>query len=304
MTVGRIGKAVCRLISAPKAVPIMRREMSRDPAFALDDNPNCADCVRYRGKIKASRLAAEDFKLTAPLWAVDGDTERVLAAIQGEGISLVELHANRLDLSNSALDGLAKKLEEYGCTVPIVRAQMRSPESMGEVCAAAARLGARYVHVPAVQRSAQRSRWVEELGGLAAQADSKGLAVLLSNRRGSLVESAEELSAAVRDVGHPSVFAGYDPAEIALAGGSAFYTTGLYKGPLRRCTRHVDLRDVVIEGARPAVPGRGNAQIKEIISNLRCRSYDGTFCLWPMPEEGIDGFRTAARGFWEIMDSI
>jgi sugar phosphate isomerase/epimerase len=202
------------------------------------------------------------------------------------------------------MDELAGGLEEYGCTVPILRAQMRSPESMGEVCATAARLGARYLHVPAVQQSAQRSRWVEELGELAAQAENEGLAVLLSNRRGSLAESADELSAAVRDVGHPNVFAGYDPAEITLAGGSAFYTTGLYKGPLRRCTHHVDLRDVVIQGNEPAMPGMGNAQIKEIISNLRCRSYDGHFCLWPMPGEGIEGLRTAARGFWAIMDNI
>jgi len=304
MTVGRIGRAVCRLLFAPKAAAIMRREMARDPFFALDDNPHCADCVRFRGKIKAARLAKEDFHLTAPLWAVAEDQEQALALIQGEGISWVELDVERLGLSSAALDDLRGWLVARGFGVAVLRAEMRSPAIMAELCTAAAQLEARYLCISAPARSAMTHlQLVDALQALAQAAGRQGITVLLGNRPGSLAETVEELATLIAEVGSPHLRASYDPAGIARAGGSPFYG-GLYKGPLRRFVHHVELRDVVAADGRAVPPGSGNAEVKEIISNLRCRSFDGFLCLWPLPKRGPEGFRAAARGFWEIMDSI
>ena len=97
MAVATVGPAVCRLIDAPRAAAVMRREMSRDPGFALDENPHCADCVGYREKIATSSgdrpralrqtaatggeslkalLENEDFSLSVPLWAVNANADK------------------------------------------------------------------------------------------------------------------------------------------------------------------------------------------------------------------------------------
>jgi sugar phosphate isomerase/epimerase len=304
MAVGRIGRAVCRLIFAPKAAEIMRQEMARDPTFALDANPHCADCVRFRGKVKAARLAKEDFRLTAPLWAVGKDMDQALALLQGEGISWVELGIGQVGASPTALDRLRDQLEAERFRIATLRAEMGSLEAMVELCGAAARLGARHLHLSAPARSAMTwAQKVETLQNISQQANEGGIALLLANRPGSLIETAEELAAAIAEVQSPQLRASYDPAGIVHMGGSPFYG-GLYRGPLRRFVHHVELRDAVAADGRPAPLGLGNAEIVETISNLRCRSFTGFFCLWPLPERGAEGFRAAARGFWEIMDRI
>lgn len=304
MTVGRIGRAVCRLLSAPKAAAIMRREMTRDPFFALDDNPHCADCVRFRGKVKAARLAREDFRLTAPLWAVAEDQEQALTLIQGEGISWVELDAGRPGSSPVALDDLRSRLAARGFGIAVLRAEMRQPDVMAELCVAAARLGAAYLHVGTPVRTAMsQPQLVEALRALAQAAGQQGITLLLGNRLDSFAETVNELATLTMEVGSPHLGVSYDPAGIARAGGSPFYS-GLYKGVPRRFVEHVELRDVVAAGGQAALLGLGNAEVTEIISNLRCRSFNGFFCLWPLPGQGPEGFRAAARSFWEIMDNI
>lgn len=304
MTIGRIGRAVCRLLFAPQAAEIMRREMARDPFFALDDNPHCADCLRFRGKIKSARLAKEDFGLTAPLWAVAEDLERALALIQGEGISWVELDAGRLGPSLVALDELRDRLAARGVRTALVRAEMQSPKVMIELCAAAGRLGASYLHLsPPGPGVMTRTQWAGALRSLADAAGERGITLLVGNRPGSHVGTAEELAALIAEVDSPHLKASYDPAGIARLGGSPFYG-GLYKGPLRRLVRHVELRDVVGADGEPALLGQGNAEVMEIVSNLRCRSFDGFLCLWPLPGRGEEGFRAAARSFWRMMDSM
>ncbi len=63
MSIDHIGNAVCRLIPAAGAVDLMKRYLSDDPAFVLDDNPYCEDCLRFRGLINAERLNKERFRL-------------------------------------------------------------------------------------------------------------------------------------------------------------------------------------------------------------------------------------------------
>ncbi|MCC7355342.1 MAG: AAC(3) family N-acetyltransferase [Anaerolineae bacterium] len=304
MTIGRIGQAVCRLLSAPRAAAIMRREMVRDPFFALDDNPHCADCVRFRGKVKAARLAQEEFCLTAPLGAVSHDLDEAMAVIQGEGISWVEVEGESLGPSPASWDDLRSRLAARGLGIAVLHIGTQSPEAMAAWCSIAARLHIPYLHIAATSHSSiSRAHLVDRLRALAQMAGEHKLTLLLGNEPGSLAGSADELAALISEVGSSYVRAGYDPSAIALAGGSPFYG-GLYKGSLRGYVQHLDLRDAVAATGRPAPPGLGNAEIVETISNLRCRSFAGLLCLWPLPMAQPEGFRTAARHFWQIIESI
>ncbi len=316
MSVGRIERAVCRLIAAPEAAAIMHREMARDPAFALDDNPHCADCVRFRSTTgprpetsrkppvqlsnRLHRLADEDFRLTAPLWALAQNPEQALDLIQEEGIACVELHTEHL----SNLDNLHTQLRDRGMDVSVLRTDFGPSDAMTEQVASAVRLKAACLHVGAPNRTGMdRPRLLDALSALAQTTGERGITALLGNRPDSLAETPEELATLIKEVGSPHLRASYNPAHIARSGGGPFYD-GLYKGPLRRTVYHVDLQDVVADDGSAATPGMGNAEIIEIISNLRCRSFDGCLCLWPLPTQGDGGFREAVRGFWEIMERI
>ncbi len=314
MAVGTVGPAVCRLIDAPRAAAVMRREMTRDPGFALDENPHCADCVGYRekiarvsagrpkvrrdavangGKSLESLLEEEKFRLSAPLWAVDANPERALDQVAGAGIRSVELHAEHL---NGAAD-LCERLTARGVALVALRAPFASAEAVPEACEVAAGFGARHLHV-LLPEDLDRTDMKGALERLSRVADDNGMDVLVGNPAGV---NPSDIARGLREIGAAGVHMAYDPAAVALSGGSPFYS-GLYKGPIRRLVRHVDFRDAVAASGDPAVAGRGNAELVEILSNLRCRSFDGIFCLWPMP--GPSGFPDALNGFREIMERI
>lgn len=119
----------------------------------------------------------------------------------------------------------------------------------------------------------------------------------------SHVETAPELAALIAEIGSARLLAAFDPAASAQAGKHPFYD-GLYAGPLRRCLGRVDLRAVTAADGRTTPLGYGNAEIVEIISGLRSRTFDGVFCLWPLGAGDQEVFRHAAGSFWRIMDAI
>jgi sugar phosphate isomerase/epimerase len=149
----------------------------------------------------------------------------------------------------------------------------------------------------------ERGSFVDLVETIGRMAGERQVTVLLGNRPGTWAETGQQLAALVAEVGSPFVRASYDPAGIAQAGGSPFYE-GLYRGELRRYVQHVDLRDLVASEGRTVSLGSGNGEIMEIISNLRCRTYGGYLCLWPLPGDGSAGFRTAAESFWRILENL
>ncbi|MDE3259654.1 MAG: AAC(3) family N-acetyltransferase [Gemmatimonadota bacterium] len=314
MAVDTIGPAVCRLIDAPRGAAIMRREMSRDPGFALDENPNCADCVGYREKIARSiavqtaarrdesaasveslksLLEDEDFSVSVPLWKMHGNPGRTLDSVARAGVSSVEMHTNHL--VHMAI--LGEGLEDRGLNVLVSRTPFASSGVLAEACEIASGFGAEYLHVrlPEDLDRADLNRALERLSRVA---DVNGMDVLVGNPAGM---NPSDIAGGLREIGSARLNMAYDPAAVAVQVGSPFYM-GLYKGPIRRSVRHVDFRDVVSPTGEPAVPGGGNAELVEIMSNLRCRSFDGVFCLWPLP--GESGFQDAVNGLRDILMRI
>jgi aminoglycoside 3-N-acetyltransferase len=306
MAVGRIGQAVCRLIAAHQAAQIMRHELECDPFFVLDDNPHCADCTRFRGKIKTARLAREDFQLTTLLYHLGEDLEQTLDLVQSEGIAAVEIEAAGPGGWKISPDGLCRRLEQRGMRAIGLRAR----GAVGDIAGwfrVAAELGAEWVRVSLPMPSPADTAWQDDVRKMLA-AGSKGLQLLLAFyycRAGAnpTPTRASELAQGLAALGSPRLGVSYNPADIARNHGSPFYGE-LYAGPLRRFVRHVELQDAVA-GSDQLVPlGQGNAEIAEIISGLRCRSYSGCLCLWPPPEQSAEAFRQAAAAFWHIMDHI
>ena len=304
MRVGKIGPAVCRLISAPEAAAFMRREMQRDPCFAIGDNPRCVQSRQVRGHVKAHRLSQEDFQLVAPLWLPADQLDHNLSLIADEGISKLLVEPSQLPNGDEAIDAVRKKLDKRGFEIAVLGLRAGDLLEPVKVLRDATRWGAEHLLVEPPDRTAgPDDDWLDRLGELQQRASSAAITFLVINRRNSVIESPEQLFSAASAFASPQVQAGYRPADVAMSGISPF-AEGLYQGKLRRQVAYLELTDVMASDGAAVPPGHGSAQLTQTISNFRCRSYDGFFCLRPLPGRKDDDWRAAAEGFWNIMDNI
>lgn len=274
---GRIGKAVCRLMDARMMLEAALEALRRDPAAVLCDNPACSDCAMQRGKIKAARLAEEDFTLAADFGDMihDEDVDEVIEAIKGEGISAVEITAGRYGEYGEAL-------EAQGISVVAVQA----PPDDTEAAELAAKLG-----VPVIVPVSQLDHFDEAM----RLAKSTAALVLIMNN-GAPSGFYEDIYD--RFEGAPAL--AFNPGAFARAGEKPFLEV-FYRGVLRKKTAHLYVEDAVI--GYDALPGEGKGEVKEIISILRCRSFDGVMTLGTH-EGGIDGFKRSAAAFWRLLDGM
>ena len=306
---GQIGNAVCRLIDASRAAEIMTRELSTDPCFALDENPHCADCVRFRERVAASGMRpsagsystaktaledilAENFTLTVALVSAT-DFAPQLETIASAGLHCVELPLQLLRMQEIRTSGLSIALarttwEELRATPDWVNCMLEAQCS--------------YLRVTPPERGADRETFIVEMGTIVRECAAPGITVLLANAAHSIAPTADALAYLIETVNSGVLGASYDPAALAHQGGSPFYGE-LYKGPLRKHVQHVDFLDVLGGSGEQVAPGYGNSELVEILSNLRCRSYRGLICLWPLPTPQ-GGLEVALERFQTIMGSI
>ncbi len=276
MRIGRIGGAVCRLIDSGAMLEAALEALNRDPAAVLCDNPACADCAMQRGKIKAARLANESFKLAAVAGDISDDPDVVLRTLQSEGISAVELTPEEFD-----------DYEEYVTKGRIEVVAIRSDRDDPDIDELADSL-----MVPIIMPVANH----EELE-CALRVARRGIAPVLVENTGAPSAFYEELPHE-----HPNdPRLAFNPAGFAAAGEKPFLEV-FYRGRLRKLTDHFYIADGDWPG-NPTLPGRGNGEVKELISMLRCRSYSGVMTLRP-PEHGPDAFRRAAAAFWDLLDNM
>jgi len=275
MRTGRIGNAVCRLMDAGPMLDAAIEAMQQDPAAVLCRNPACRDCVMQRGRIKAARLAEEDFRLAAMAGDISNDPAIVLEAIRGEGISALELTA-------SEYRSYGTLLQDEGVEIAVIRGTIGDEQS--------ANLAAK-LNVPIVV-----SVGTAEEFSAAALVSGRGIKVLIENN-GAPSSFYLEMYA-----GNPSAPGlAFNTGRFAVAGEKPFLEV-FYNGKLRKKTVHFYVDDAAFDGT-PALPGQGNGEVKELISILRCRSFGGTMTL-RSHEKGTAAFRRTAEAFWCLLDNM
>lgn len=273
MRIGRIGGAVCRLLDTGAMLDLALAALRRDPAAMLCDNPACADCVMQRGKIKAARLGAEDFTLAAVATEVGEDLATIAGTLQAEGIV-------GLELTLAEYERYANDSEALRVSVVAVRGKVEDTEG----AALSRRLG-----VPMIVPVGDEASWEGAMG-----LGRTGTTVYMENSGApsSFFENMYE-----RYPEAPGL--AFNPGAFAAEGEKPFLEV-FYRGRLRRHIVHVYLEDRLWE-AEPAWPGRGNGEVKEILSMLRCRSFRGVITLRsPAPLH----FRECAAAFWHLLDTM
>jgi aminoglycoside 3-N-acetyltransferase len=275
MRIGRIGGAVCRLIEAGPMLQVSLEAFQKDPAAVLCENPECKDCVMQRGLIKKARLKNEDFILAARASDISEHWDEILAAIRGEGIDALELSATEYLR-------FGKQIEEE--KIKVVSICASATDAIG--VAAARRLG-----VPLTMLVSSKEGF-----NVACETQASGVKTLMINA-GMPSSFYAGLYGDNLDV--PGF--GFSPSQFAVAGEKAFLQV-FYKGTLRKHTEFFYVDDGTFSG-HPTLPGKGNGEVKEIISMLRCRSFAGPMVL-RSHTAGVTGFRKTAAAFWDLLDNM
>jgi len=287
----RIGNAVVRLIRSQDLIDIALGVGRRDPAFVLCDNPNCADCVRQRAAIRRDRFARESFSLTTASALAGRYVPEIIDNVQAIGITDIELDALGGKpiqmLSREKIVSAVDTLTSAGCQVVSFRLSA-VPTSSEQILSIAEESKVPRVVLP-LSRSA---------GDFTAAAARVGIHASFYNI-GISTGVAVQLLVDLRQHGTPVAFT-FNAANFARAGEKPFLQS--FRSKLRRFVDQLDVEDALFDGL-PAPLAGGNAEIKELVSILRCSSFDGPMVLGAGNRPVGDLF-AATRRFEELLLSM
>ncbi len=312
MRVGKVGRAVCRLMEAKGIFDLTVQALRQDPAAVLCDNPLCADCVKQRGKIKRHRLATEeDFTLAALLDEVAegalgraGDRSEALApallAVAGEGIQHVELGPELTHLAADQTERMAELFAQADLLVSMTTSVVGRGARFEAALSAAEALHCSLVKVKLPSTGMRPT--VEALRSAADMAAERNITIVIENSPATAADTRDRCEDLISRLDDAPVELAFNPAHFAHAGEHPFRQTW-YRWSLKERTRQLYITDGALTGGY-TLPGRGNGEVKELMSILRCRGFDGFFTLRMGDRRGVAAFREHAARFWRLLDTI
>lgn len=267
MKTGKIGNAVARLIKSQDLLDIMTGLGKSNPAFALCDNPNCDDCVKQRAKINTHTISNESFKLVTSAALAGRYVPEIIENMEAAGIRNLELdYLQGLPLNSIGADKISAVLEDFkkaGISVTALKLQCL-PEKFQDFIDLAAKHSIKRIIVPLAEYVAD-----------AAKAAAKNKITLSAFNSNISSGKASETLIALKNNGTGIQFS-FSPANFAAVGEKPFL--GSIKKKLRRFMDQLYIEDATFAG-NPTALANGNAEIKELVSILRCSSFDGYMVL-------------------------
>ena len=267
MKVQRIGNAQVRLIDSAQMFEVLLAAGAECPDLVLCDNPECADCVTQRAAIYAAEMARESFKLTVSSRLAGRYVPEMIENLQREGIGRIELDYLQgkicAQLPAEKLAAAVRELKADGIEVTGIRL----PAVPDEPAKLAEKL-----------RQAEISRVIMPLAGAAdavAVLKKAGLEISLANTAETARAVARDFSAMLKK--NSSMLFTFSAVNFARAGEHPFLYS--YRvGRFIKTIGQLDIADCIWDGTETEFAG-GNAEIKELISILRCGNFPGYFCL-------------------------
>lgn len=265
MTIGRIGNSQVRLIKAKDLLDIACELGKKDPAFVLCDNPECADCVKQRAAIFADDMKKESFTLSASSRLAGRYIPEMVENLKNAGIDHIELDyvqgKSCTFLPEEKLKKIVRELEEEGIKISALSVEAL-PDDMEKFLS-----GMKNCHI---QKLIFPVNGMEE-GEKAVKA---GFTVLFRNTN----ETAKKVSLLLTKFNEKNAAkACFNPAGFVKANEHPFL--GSYRiGRFIKSIAQLDICDAKWDGTATPL-AKGNGEIKELISILRCHNFSGTFTL-------------------------
>ena len=289
--VSRLGNAVVRLMKSAELIDACVALGQRDPAFVLCDNPACADCVAQRAALRRARYAAESFRLAASSSLAGRYPDEIADTCLATGIDTLELDGLRgLPLSRLPARDLAAavgRLREQKITLCGLRLTGVG-EAFETALDAAVDLDLKRLVLPLTDRACL----------YAEKALARNVHLSFANHA-AMSSVVADILMGLRSRGLQAELT-FSPAEFAIVGENPFLTS--YRRHLRRFIDQVDLEDCLFDGT-PRELARGHAEIREIVSILRCGSFAGLMVLSPR-NRGVGGLPEAAAAFDRLLETL
>ena len=267
MKVQRIGNAQVRLIDSAQMFDVLLAAGKECPDLVLCDNPECADCTRQHAAIYAAEMDRESFQLTVSSRLAGRYIPEMIENLQRQGIGRIELDYLQgkicASLPAEKLAAAVKELKADKIEVTGIRlmAVPDEPEKLAEKL-----------------RQAGIARVIMPLAGSAnafKALKKAGLTVSLYNIAQGAKSAANEFAVLVKK--EPGTLFTFNPANFAKVGEMPFLYS--YKvGRFIKTIGQLDIADCTWDGTETDFAG-GNAEIKEMVSILRCGNFSGYCCL-------------------------
>ncbi|MCF6174516.1 MAG: AAC(3) family N-acetyltransferase [Victivallaceae bacterium] len=267
MKMGRIGNAQVRLIDSRAMLDLCCAVGEEDPAFVLCDNPNCKDCLTQRAAISASELECESFSLVTSALLAGRYVPEMIENMQESGISQIELdYIQGQPIQNVSKEKLAqavKELRDNGCEVVSLRSSCLDAD-ISKLLEMAVENNIQNLVIP----------FNADVAKYSEQAAACKVNIAFYNT----VQSSEYVKTILKkakSAGRVACLA-FSAVNFAMTGEKPFLTS--YRNGLRSFIVQLDLEDMTHAGS-PTGLAEGNAEVKELISILRCRNFSGRIVL-------------------------
>lgn len=291
MQMGRIGNAVVRLMPARKLLEVAGQAAQDDPAFALCDNPNCMDCRKQRAAIRDDRFAREPFTVAAAASLAGRYPEEIAEACQLAGVGSVELDClNGQPLSMLSMQKVERAvalLRDEECEVSALRLPC-VPKELARTIELASHISVRRLLLPLSLNAPVHAKACRDAG----------IAVSFYNAFMDC-ETVTTIMQALHDRELPAGLT-FSPTAFVRAGEKPFLAS--YRRKLRRHIDQLDIEDAAFDGT-PQALARGNGEIKELVSILRCQSFAGWFVL-SAANRFVGSLHDAASRLETLLDEI
>ena len=261
----RIGNAEVRLMPASKIWELGMKWGRQDSAFVLCDNPACADCVRQRAAIASASYAKESFRLAMSSRLAGRYIPEMIENLQATGVHAVELDyiqgKSAAQYSGEKLSRFAQELQYAGISVNSLRTEYM-PSDPALLLENLRNAGISTLVLPLTDGA-------EKFQELAK--DSKVILEFSNVALGGAAFSAWQKQLA------PKNLVRFNPVHFVLAGEMPFLRS-YGAGRFIRTMGSLDINDALWDGI-PTRLAQGNAEIKELVSIVRCRNFTGTLVL-------------------------
>lgn len=234
------------------------------------------------------------FSIAPPELLAPGFEDK-LALCHRTGCGYVEL-SDRIgdaflgDLDGQRIETMRNLLIDYGKTISLV--SYTGKISQRELFRSLLR-NAHYLGVKAIKVSCDGYDALQEaaadLTECAQDAKCYGIQVCVENRHDSLLSRNKDMELLIKNAGE-NIYAIFNPLSYAYMRAHPFFHE-FYGSKLKNKIAFLRINDGLFCQRTPALPGQGNAEIKELASILLARSFDGYFSFsdyyGDMSEEGL-----------------
>ncbi|MCC7300900.1 MAG: AAC(3) family N-acetyltransferase [Verrucomicrobia bacterium] len=266
-TIGSLGNATVRLIKARDLIELGLEVGKKDPAFALCENPACADCVAQRAALRPDVFQRKPYTVAASAALAGRTVPEMIENLRAAGIAAVELDAVQgrsvEQMSTAEIKRIVSEFKAAEIQVIAVRLHAIT-KTFKEILKATADAKIAKVVMPLSAQAADHARAAKKLK----------LKISFFN----VIHDSAEVSDILLELKQKRIQAGFtfNAAAFARAGEKPFLVSS--KAKLNRFIDGLDIEDMTFDGLAQE-PAHGNAEIREMVSILNCHGFNGTMTL-------------------------